>query len=48
MKYLGRNYRITDFQAALGISQLKKLETFISRRQEFAKMYNEAFENILK
>jgi len=46
MKYLGRNYRITDFQAALGISQLKKLETFISRRQEFAKMYNEAFENI--
>ena len=48
MKYLGRNYRITDFQAALGISQLKKLETFIRRRQEIAKMYNEAFENIPK
>lgn len=46
MKYLGRNYRITDFQAALGISQLKKLETFIGRRQEIAKIYNEAFENI--
>lgn len=46
MKYLGRNYRITDFQAALGISQLKKLELFIKGRKEIAKMYNEAFENI--
>lgn len=46
MKYLGRNYRITDFQAALGISQLRKLETFIRRRQEIARIYNEAFENI--
>ena len=45
MKCLGRNYRITDFQAALGISQLKKLEKFIRRRQNIAKIYNEAFEN---
>lgn len=46
MKYLGRNYRITDFQAALGISQLRKLEEFIRRRREIARIYNEAFENI--
>ena len=46
LKLLGRNYRITDFQAALGISQLKKLDTFIRRRAEIVKMYNEAFEDI--
>ena len=46
MKLLGRNYRMTDFQAALGISQLKKLESFIKRRQEIAKIYNEEFETI--
>jgi UDP-4-amino-4,6-dideoxy-N-acetyl-beta-L-altrosamine transaminase len=45
MKLLGRNYRMTDFQAALGISQLKKLESFIKRRQEIAKIYNEEFED---
>jgi UDP-4-amino-4,6-dideoxy-N-acetyl-beta-L-altrosamine transaminase len=46
LKLLGRNYRINDFQAALGISQLKKLDGFISRRNEIVGMYNEAFEVI--
>lgn len=46
MKCLGRNYRITDFQASLGISQLKKLDSYLNRREKIAKMYNEIFENI--
>ena len=43
---LGYNYRITDFQCALGISQLKKLPKWIDRRREIAHRYDEAFQNI--
>jgi len=40
---LGYNYRITDFQCALGISQLQKLAKFLERRREIAARYDEAF-----
>lgn len=46
MQELGYNYRLTDFQAALGLSQLKRAEEGIIRRREIAKIYNEAFKNI--
>ena len=40
---LGYNYRMTDMQAALIISQLDKLERFSARRKEIVAKYNEAF-----
>ncbi|MCF7844246.1 MAG: UDP-4-amino-4,6-dideoxy-N-acetyl-beta-L-altrosamine transaminase [Kiritimatiellales bacterium] len=46
MTNLGFNYRLTDFQCALGISQLKKVPKWTLRRQEIAQMYNNAFINI--
>lgn len=39
----GFNYRLTDFQSALGVSQLKKLQTWIQRRNEIARQYTEFF-----
>ena len=43
MQELGFNYRITDFQCALGRSQLKKLSKFISKRKELVANYDNAF-----
>ncbi|HEV2147365.1 MAG TPA: UDP-4-amino-4,6-dideoxy-N-acetyl-beta-L-altrosamine transaminase [Longimicrobiaceae bacterium] len=43
---LGYNYRITDFQCALGISQLRKLPGFVRRRQEIAARYDAALAEI--
>ncbi|WIF93895.1 UDP-4-amino-4,6-dideoxy-N-acetyl-beta-L-altrosamine transaminase [Caminicella sporogenes] len=43
---LGYNYRITDIQCALGISQLQKLDMFIQRRRELVQKYNEYLSNI--
>jgi len=42
----GSNYRLTDFQCALGLSQMKKLGQFIQRRREIAEKYSEAFRDI--
>ncbi|MGO9138888.1 MAG: UDP-4-amino-4,6-dideoxy-N-acetyl-beta-L-altrosamine transaminase [Syntrophales bacterium] len=46
MHALGFNYRLTDIQCALGRSQLKKLDKFIVRRKEIAKLYDEAFSSM--
>lgn len=46
MQELGFNYRMTDIQANLGITQLKKLDSFINRRRIIANKYNEAFRNL--
>jgi UDP-4-amino-4,6-dideoxy-N-acetyl-beta-L-altrosamine transaminase len=45
MQELGHNYRITDIQCALGISQLKKLDGFIKRRNEIALKYSSILGN---
>lgn len=42
-RHLGFNYRLTDIQCALGISQLPKLEGFIKRRRRIADRYEQAF-----
>lgn len=46
MQSLGYNYRLTDFQAALGLSQLHKAEAGVKRRREIAAIYNDAFQQL--
>ena len=43
---LGLNYRMTDLQAALGVSQLHRLEAFVSRRRDIAQRYDQAFDGL--
>jgi len=45
MQELGYNYRLTDFQAALGLSQLQRAHEGIIRRREIASTYEKAFMN---
>lgn len=46
MQELGLNSRITDFQCALGLSQLSRLDSFVNRRREIVAIYNDAFADI--
>lgn len=48
MQVLGYNYRLTDIQSALGISQLAKNPNGLNRRQEIAKKYHSAFKGKIK
>ncbi|KIL49943.1 UDP-4-amino-4,6-dideoxy-N-acetyl-beta-L-altrosamine transaminase [Jeotgalibacillus soli] len=46
MVQLGFNYRMTDIHAALGLSQLNRVDSFIQKRREIAGIYNRAFREI--
>lgn len=46
MVSLGRNYRLTDLQAALGMSQSKKIDRFVRQRSESSRIYHELLEGI--
>jgi len=46
MTELGFNYRMTDMQAALGLSQLQRMDEFVARRQQLAARYDEALESL--
>lgn len=42
---IGHNFRLSDVAASLGISQLKKIESFLATRHQIAKIYDDAFKN---
>ena len=44
--YNGLNFRLSDFQCALGINQLKKINSFIALRTKISKKYNNELKNI--
>lgn len=46
MQQLGYNYRITDIQCSLGISQLSKIDNFMERRREIARVYDQNFSGL--
>ena len=46
MQHLGYNYRITDIQCALAISQMDKIDLFLDARKSMAKFYDKAFEEV--
>ena len=47
MQHLGYNYRITDIQCALAISQMDKIDLFLDARKSMAKFYDQAFAEVL-
>ena len=46
VRNFGFNFRLSDINSALGISQLSKLNKFIDKRNEIANYYNKKFENM--
>ncbi len=46
--FIGHNFRLSDVAASLGISQLSKLESFLSKRTQIARIYDDEFINIAK